>query len=489
LLLFACTGCDLVLGLHRVDPPPVDAPDIPNTPHVSGTLREHVVTNAADLTPHVVDRFYPAATLTLAVTLDDGSTPAITYDETAGVFAFDRPAAGEPYRLHITTPDLGVLDYELTSSAPTIGLRTFTRVDSRAVTQPTTLEFQYGVLSGFALVASTGVGSSTNPQQQDTGTFDFDWKQAMPMTGSIGLLDVAHNDRLYFTEMTSTLVGPYSYFEVSSYASIPVTISDGATLPILGSLTSATSDTCASIHASRNAALARQLAAPPRSYTGGADWSIHAGPSHALGPEGLQLIVFAPEGPPATDVDVMPMFFNPFPGTELFASLSSAGQFNVQLNGAAPLLLQDLTRTLLPLDVSGTCFDNSATLKSEIAIPGLVTVDGKSLIADDEQIVLPTTDHTVTWASSTGPLDYANVFLYEVTAPANATSIALQSTIVTSLGKAIVPASQLVHGHTYIIQVENRLGYNVAAGDFDTIRYAPNPPAFSNVWSFTFQVM
>lgn len=111
------------------------------------------------------------------------------------------------------------------------------------------------------------------------------------------------------------------------------------------------------------------------------------------------------------------------------------------------------------------------------------------LDVDNKALALGTSDHTVTWASSTGPLDYANVFLYEVTAPLGSTAIELRSTIVTSLGKAIVPASELLQGRTYIIQVENRIGFDVAAGDFDTIRYTPTPPAFSNVWSFSFQVM
>ena len=183
------------------------------------------------------------------------------------------------------------------------------------------------------------------------------------------------------------------------------------------------------------------------------------------------------------------MFFNPFPGTELFASLSAAGSYNMQLGSATPILLQDLTRTLVPLDVSSTCFNNSATLESVIAIPGLVSIDGNVLDADDKPLALGATDHTVTWASSAGPIDYANVFLYEVTNAAGATAVELRSTTVTSLGKAIVPAGQLIHGNTYILQVENRIGYDVAAGDFDTIHYTPNPPAFSNAWSFTFKVM
>ena len=221
-------GCDLVLGLQHVDPPPPDAPGPVNTPHVSGTLQEHVVTNTA---APIVQRFYTAAELTLSVTLDDGTTPPITYDDTTGTFAFDRPAAGETYRLQIGTPDLGAFDYQLTTSSPTIGLRTFNRLDSIPVTQPTTVQFDYILFGGFdefALLASTGVGSSTNPQQQDTGTFTFDWKQAVPLDGSIRLLAGGEGDLLYYNEMTTTGIDPYSYYSISQYASASVTMTDGS---------------------------------------------------------------------------------------------------------------------------------------------------------------------------------------------------------------------------------------------------------------------
>jgi hypothetical protein len=98
--------------------------------------------------------------------------------------------------------------------------------------------------------------------------------------------------------------------------------------------------------------------------------------------------------------------------------------------------------------------------------------------------VLASGDHVVEWTSSTGPVDYTNVYLFEITAPAGATVIEHRFNVTTTLGKATLPAALFVANHTYAIGVENRLGFDATSGDLDVIHY---PAALSRTTSFTFQ--
>jgi hypothetical protein len=485
--LIGLAGCDVPLGLHHLPPGPIDAAaDAYVSPHVAGHLEEMVVTSTAAGTPLISSRIYAASEIQLAVTLADGSTPALSYDEQTGDFGFPLASAGQAYRLVITGSDSGTVEYQLAAPNPRIDFQMFSRLDRVPVTLQTTVRFQYGALTGSALIDSIGNWTQSNPGQNNTGTFDFDWRKASPFTGTVGLLEAAKFDRLYYIELNVVNPGtPSAYNLVAQYSSSSVTLVDGQLTTITAALTAPGQNRCGHIIAARNQALTRLLAAQPRSYVAtGADWEITAVPALTLGITGF-LIALGNENAPGTDVDVQAGFFNPFAGTEHVASVGAGANFNVQLPGTTtPLTIGVGSRQYMPLDTSGTCFSNVAQLQLTIAMPQVISVGGTALTADNTPVGLGPDDVAVTWTSTPGPVDYALVNVFEVQKQGSATATATRYMLLTATpGAATVPRSVFESGKTYIIEVSNKLGLDIAAGDLETQHY---PSAISIQWSHIF---
>jgi len=482
--VLALAGCDRVLGLHQLAPPPDGPPDAPPPPFaVSGLYHQMYATNDPTGSPIAIDRRYAASEISMNVTLDDGTTPIVTYNAD-GTFAFGLATQGQSYRLRVVD-DLGAVEYQLALPEIELVTRAAGRPNRTPVTNPTTLAINYGAATGNFVVDSTGLWTHTGAGS--TATVSFNYAAAVSESGALGLLDAtAENDRVFFDDFVGYPTPAPTYSAIGAYAVAKVTAVNGGSVPVDGTLAPLPQNLCSHIVADDGADYTRLAVASLVQYTtAGADWYVFAVPSQTeTGTAGALPIAVEGYVTP-TDVNVQPTFGNPFPGTELLASEGAAGGRTVSPTGQTAFTVYDGTRTYAPIAASGNCAANSAVLEATLGMPGGPAIDGTPLTADGQIVTIdPRTPLALTWSlRAGGPVDYYSVAVAEVTSPTTAT----QETIVTLQPSAVLDPALFQDGHDYMLQLSTHVGVpNFASGDTKTLAY---PAQVATVWSVPFRAM
>src|SRR5262245_2946639 len=191
-LVVVLAGCDKLFGLDELT-------GSSDATQVTGHFHALYTINNAAFEPQVAEHVYPPGMLSFAVTLDDGTQPAVDYAPD-GTFSFPIETPGQRYRL-IVSGD------ELQSAAPQLSLATLHagRLDP-ALPTPAYVQFespsQVGS-QGAAWLSSTGIYTFTYTNQFGP-TVMFDWRLAQPASRSTpGMLDASTHDRMYALDVVS----------------------------------------------------------------------------------------------------------------------------------------------------------------------------------------------------------------------------------------------------------------------------------------------
>jgi hypothetical protein len=455
---------------------------------VTGRLGQRYATNDAAFMPTVMDYVYPPASVVMAVRLDDGTTSAVSYSDD-GTFSFPLATPGQTYALAITAGGDVLAELQHTAAHLELVELAVGRPDRRPVTLPTTIQFQYTNNPGMqAVVTSTGIWSRT-PTGQNGAFFDYRWDMSTSLSnlGTIGLLDASQHDVVYLTkELPQNGVGT-----IAAWASTSFTQTDGVSHVIAGTLTPTVVDQCKHVVAPGADTEARLVGAVPDNYaTTLWGWQILAVPSiDRLGPVG-GLALATSGGTTTNNIDVMPMFANPYPGTQLIASMTVLRGRAVTAPGATSgMYVANAASVVTGFSGGGTCANDTATLAFTIGVPAIPSIGGTLLDSDDQSLALDLTRPVpMTWSlAGSGPVDYYHVELDEVvvtgTSGTSRFPVRAIDTIATS---ATIDPSLFEHGHTYIVWVESvRAAPDAAAGILTGTVF---PIELAQVWSHSFVV-
>jgi len=138
---------------------------------------------------------------------------------------------------------------------------------------------------------------------------------------------------------------------------------------------------------------------------------------------------------------------------------------------------------------SPPCTNVAATMNDfDVAIAGRFLLDGIELVNDNQEVTLdPTRPPVLTWSYlAPGPVDTAGIFLSEVTAINNKTTILPRWSSAVYGQTAMIDPAQLETGKTYAIQVSTARGRaQAASGNFVPLTF---PIYNSTIWTRTFVV-
>ena len=440
---------------------------------MTGHYHQLYATNSMTFTPMVVDRTFTADELAIAVTLDDGTQPEVAYDASDGTFSFPLATAGQRYRLALTAGDV-TGTYELGSPSPHLVTHAAGRSDVTRVTQPTPLDFSFGTFDSVAtpVVATTGLWTFTAAGPGTTGDFTFDWQAAsiLPGSGPVSLLDAAQNDHVY--------VEMWEYDPSNEYARIAgvgdaaVTLTDGGTMTVNGTLSSIAPSSCAHFVGTDLEDLARLEVADPGSYTSpSSQTAICQAPStELLGNIGCQPLTSEVNTNQTGDVDVEQTFANPFPASE-FQGIHYDGEVVTIASPSGSVGVPVGMGQYIPVDITNPdCETNYVMVHSTVGLPGSITLAGTALAADQTPIAIGPDGVTASWTTTvTGPVDFWNVQLFALPTSGNAGS-ELIATVTTDQTSAGLAADLFEQGHAYVLVVSALLGNpDAAQGDFDTL--------------------
>ena len=483
-------GCDVVFGLDHLEPGQAARPDAAE-PRVHGRLWERYVTNGSDLSPLVLERTYPATSVALSVTLDDGTDAPVTYHDD-GTFELTRDRDDQPYRLVITVDGLPN-EYQLDAPELAIPQIVAGRPDAAPLGK-SLLQFSYApqvVDLKAAQVASTGVYSLTN-----TGAYGpvvtMDWRTAAPTANArLGMLDASKNDRVYVLESRVDRIShpPLAYQVITAVTSAAVTQVVGQSI-LLPQPTPVVHDDCATLNAPNASVASRLQTAVGRSYPYvGGDWYVFAAPApEQLGVTAPVVLASAGQIPPV-DSTVTASFHDPFPGWPLLAQAGALGGFDAQLpDTSTPLRFYDAIRRYrtVPHDTAA-CDLPAQDMPATIAIAGDFELAGSPLDVDGSVLALPDADVELTWrAVAAGDVHYTSVLLEELIPVDGFTTSIARRWITTAGDRVLIERALFVPGKTYVIAVTFHTGRpNAATGDWtpsgDTIEFA-------TTWSHYFVV-
>ncbi|HET9988121.1 MAG TPA: hypothetical protein VFQ65_06370 [Kofleriaceae bacterium] len=477
--MLAVPGCDVLFGLQTFGPPHEGQQDaaLDASPYtVTGTITQRYVTNAqAGVT--VMYLIPPTATIT--VQLDDGTTPAVAYDAANGSFTFGTATLHQRYRVHVEAADINS-SYESTAMTPHFGASFAARpqAERTPVTSPTGLHFQ---ISGFtsgntAWVASTGQWSLT-PTAATTGTFDFDWANAVAAAPPIGLLaSTMYGDQLFVLEMSAKTVTGFATAAVDQINGVAHTVMVPLNRPAPG---------CLLLDAQRSTALTRWMTAVPDLTAGNADYSVAAIPAPDMEPAGA---VDLQSSVANSDFVGMAQFVDPFASLPHVATLGAHGIRKIAGPGPSAFSAAIGGRLDASISPPTTC-GSSFTLASanSYGIPGELTVAQTKIASDNSPISIGATGEIeVTWdLAQSGPNDINTVSLYELTNDQGTTAPHVRDSVITATRTAHFATTRFTTGSTYAIQIVGTAGYPGAAtnGDFMTVSY---PFSTVTTWSHSF---
>jgi len=474
--LLALAGCDRVLGLHTLAPMPDGAPDAPPLPFsVTGLYHQMYATNDSTGTPTVVDRYYATSEISMNVTLDDGTTPAVIYNAD-GTFSFGLETQGQSYRLRVVN-DNGAVEYQLDLPEIELVTRAAGRPNRTPVMNPTTLSLSYGAAAGNFVVDSTGLWTHTGAG--NVASLTFNYANATSQSGALGLLDATtENDRVFFDDFVGYPTTAPTYSAIGAYAVAKATLVNGGNAAVAGTLMPLAASSCAHIVGADGVDYNRLVAASLVPYTSAtSDWYVFAVPSPTMtGTQGALPVAVEGYNPPV-DLNVAPTFGNPFPGTQLLASEGVGGTRTVSPTGQTPFPIADGTRTFAP--ITGTCPAASTILEATLGLPGGPAIDGNALTSDGQVVTIdPRTPLALTWSlRAPGPVDYYTVTVSQVMSP----GLVTLETIVTLQPSAVLDPALFIDGHDYMLGLGTHVGVpNFASGDTKTLTY---PAQTASVWS------
>jgi hypothetical protein len=441
---------------------------------------QHYATNDASFEPVVTTRGIPGITPT--ATLLDGTVEPVTYSDRDGSFSFPNPD-GQPYDLQL---DGTLFQFDL----PHVELveHLAGRPDRTPITKPTQVHFQYqSTAPGNDTIASTGVWTET-PMANGNNVITFDWKSAVSLSGSNGLLDASKNDQLFFTKVSQQT----GYTTITAYATATPTLADGtmATIPS-ATLTVPLLDQCVHVVAPEMSTYARITSALPMgNYSSQQSWTVIAVPS--LDETGVvgALVIATGTDAGLVDVDKTITLHDPYPGTTLLGKLEVNALFTLSQGGidGSGSVINGFT-IWAPFASTGACATDTATLAPTIGLPGPLSVGGTQITSHEQHVTADLTQRVMlSWGYVVpGPVDLTEVQLVELSNDGTSLAVDLRFDEYTATASLSIDPTLLVKGHTYIVHlVSHASAANAAAGDFVTPAV---PIETSSAWSESFTVM
>ena len=445
---------------------------------VTGWFRNAVITNDASFAPIVSE--VPPQTITLNASLADGTSVPIDY-RGDGAFSFEASAS---YELNVVANGIPAT-YQTSAPHLVIGEVFLGRVDRTAVTKPTPIQFIYpGAAQGLAFVTSTGLWTDTAAGAGNRSLV-FDWRTAKSQWHDLGLLEAAHNDRLYYLEFVDA--GGYS--TIDSYGAHTITMQDGMMSTVSGGFqANVTRDRCVHVINDAVANHAKLEAAFPGVDAGVASWAIASVPARAQTTLGIQVLAVG-SATPVANSDVMASFMNPYPGTELVTYAAVTAAASVSLPGLTGVELPFALFEINEVDPAGASCEVSNPLGASTGLFGRLEVQGTPVTQDNQSVMIDASSRVeIRWSRvAAGPVHHYVVVLYELTATAaGGTRKTALAAYITADPRAAIARSLLQDGHTYIVTIESRIGLaGAASGDFMTLSY---PVGVSQTWSQSFVV-
>jgi hypothetical protein len=439
-----------------------------------------------------IEEIVPVEDAQLRAILDTGVESPVDY-RADGSFSFPVDYHGQPYRVLVT---LGAVTSEWQHSGSTIaiGATTAGRYDVRPVAQTAVTLTNYVPVAATqpAIITSTGVFTQTSTAMFGP-TVSFDWRLATPALGSLpGMLDASKHDRIYAYEQEGATDGnspPYSRIRALSQDSITQAPASSTTLPQLAPVAA---NVCMRMTGNAGAEKTRLTVTHPRNYLREAgSWFAYSVPAPDwVGLSGaIHSAVCGFDGP--RDLDIAPVFHDPYRGTTLMANANTILYFLTQLPGtAASAELANITRVYRTAERGdpASCTSVVAQVDATVGLPGAFLLDGETLNFDNEEIELDLTRApTLSWqVLAEGTIDFTSVALHELQSISNVTTVVRRWAATTVGTSARIEPSMLEVGHTYLFAVTAGRGRPHAPdGDYVTIA---QPIENSTIWTFTFIV-
>jgi hypothetical protein len=481
--LLGLAGCDFAFGLQHLE----------DEHRVTGRYYQSYVTNDENFAPLVRDRVYAPGAISIAVTLDDGTQPPVFY-RPDGTLWFRLARPGQYYRIAFNA-DGRRSEYQ--SRAADIAIRSVLagRPD-RLPLFGANVQFPYPPSTGSnrpAMIMSTGTYTQTATSQFGP-TVMFDWRLAQIAPRAIvGMVEAGKHDLLYVVEPeidTSIPALPSTAIKALSRNVASLTPN---TTTVLAAPQPVQKNTCMRLAVPNGGIHDRLVAAVPRTYASSdANWYAFMAPApETIGIAGALWVANAGYSP-ASDIDIAPVFHDPFAGTTLVAASTAVAGFHVQLPGTSSPVYFATFSSRYGVAERGTpfgCTQAKTTLASTVGIPGAITLDGIALDTDGKVVALDLTREVpITWElADAGEVHHFGVALHEL-ANINNTTIATNrgAFLVAGQTAGLIDRSWLEPGHSYVVVVQASLGFASAAmGDWETLQL---PLEDVGVTSYYFEV-
>lgn len=452
--LLACASCDKIWGLKSVTVAPPDATDLRTvTGHY--TQRWFGLGQSGTL-PHS-DEFAMTDVSSALVTLDDGTTRAVTISDTD--FSFTTPNDGDHYSLRIETP-IGSRTWNLSSGALELVER-YTHPPNRATVN-------VGTILELDMDPTTVHNALGTKEELDTiGT----WSRTQVTTATIPNIQVDCSSRDPYGVQIGAVAPPSAAFYTATepmngynHLTYAAKVADVKTLDgmpskypplpmkLMAMAVNLTACTKVLVHGTEEAQ--RNHDAVPGAGAGISAWFIDIDPALDFGflPTALQVADGVPNG-----LTVGAQYGNPFGFGQADVFMLS---YALNLAGAASSSI-----VVVPAGPDN-CTNTVEIHEGLLALPMNVQLGGTPLVTKLQLVTVSGSHMDIAWDTSTvGTADAYIVFVDQVI---NGTTITIEN--ITTTDKVVsIPTAELMSGGEFQIRVIAAIGFpNVAAGDLVT---------------------
>ena len=445
---------------------------------ITGSFGHQLITNDGSGNAIETDTPYGADQLDVSAILDDtGNAPTVTF--TGDSFSFSRNNADEAYRLSVRPQQESAIATETQDVGTSLELWSpyFGRIQRSGVSRATLITFDVGsaaVAPNHAYVASTGI-RTFSAMAVGSGAV-LDWDTAGALFGANAVLSAADGDELWDTTYAETTVAGSdggTYWSIIGALHTMVTLTNGTPFTVTGTIEPTPSDRCVVLDLPRQTELARVLAANGfgSNESGTAAWNIVSTPRADLSPAAGITIAF-PQANVSTDALLTVNYANPYPEDQV-TTLSATYKRTAMLGSASAALTYGTTQfAVVPTMSASSCAMVSAD--ATIAMASIPTFGGTTLDTDGATVSIDRSGLVeLDFAPTTGGSADDWLIVLDEATPSGAvlsfTELHVYSTLQASV---LIDPSLLVAGHSYMFEMESRLGYpNAASRDYRTISY------------------
>lgn len=454
-LLVLLAGCDRVFGSAFVADGPAAT--------VSVRLEYRHVYNTFEGVPFATDAAPYAQSQILAVEATHAGVPVdVAADFATGTFTFEADPSAR-YRLVIRYASGTVAELQSRQRELRVTDIYYSRpVGLDAVQSTIGITLVGGNSAAELIVATTGIFTNTR-LQPSAGTYTLEWNRSA--------IETAENDRIYFAQefVTGPTEARYrvleKIFSPASYAMSNGVSSETITLAPIDRTA------CTRIEAARTAEAARVAAAYPAYPTASTGWILYAVAEPLLGIDATAFLA-ASATPDLAHEQFDVVFGQPYPGHTVMALLL-ANRTRTFEHGGRQFAVSVGSRQFVAASSSSAsdCARSTVLPGTRVALPTGFTLGEVALDRDDLELAIAAPELELAWTG--GEADYYTVVLHELVGGTGVPSIGpgLRSYRTTEPA-ATIGSDVLETGHTYVFEVQARLGHpDAAEGDLTSYQY------------------